>query len=58
MSAPIPAERCDWVDVSAADPCDPSCHEVPDCDAAIVAADGQQGASSVEGASESLTTRV
>ena len=48
MSAPIPAERCDWVDVAAADPCDPSGHEVPDCDPSIVAADGQQGASSIE----------
>jgi hypothetical protein len=41
VSASIPAERCDWVDVSAADPGGSSSHEVPDCDSAIVAADSQ-----------------
>ena len=58
MTTSIPTQRRDWVDVSTADPSNPSGHKVPDGDAAIVAAHGQQGASSVEGAGESLTTRV
>ena len=46
------------MNVSATDPGDPSGHEVPDGNAAIVAAHGQQGTSSVEGAGESLAARV
>lgn len=58
MPAPIPAERRDWVDVSAADPSDAPGHEVPYGDASIVAAHSQKGASSIEGAGESLTAGV
>ena len=58
MSTSIPAERRDWMDVSTTDPSNPSGHEVPDGNTAIVAAHGQQGTSSVEGAGESLAARV
>ena len=38
MSASVPAQRRNWVDVSATDPSDPTGHEVPDGNAAIIAA--------------------
>ena len=44
--------------MSATDPSDPSGHEVPDGDTAIVAAHGQQGTLSVEATGESLAARV
>ena len=58
VSAPVPAERRDWMDVSAAEPSDPSSEEVPDGDATIIAADRQQCTPSVECTGEGLAARV
>ena len=55
VATPVPAKRRDWVDMPAAESSDPTRHEIPDGDAAIVATDGEEGAPPVKGASESLT---
>ena len=39
VSAPVPAERRDWVDVPTAEPSDPTGHEIPDGNTTIVATD-------------------
>lgn len=37
VSTPVPAERCDWMDMSAAQSSNPTGHEVPYRDATVIA---------------------
>lgn len=54
----VSPQRADGVDVCADDLGDAPCEEVPDDDAPVVAAHGQQGAPAVEGAGEGHTDTV
>lgn len=51
-------EGGDGVNVTAADPGNPSGHEIPDSNPTIVAAHSQLCSSSVEGTGEGFTARV
>ena len=51
-------EGGDWVYVSAAYPGNATRHEVPHCNPSIIAANGKQGAPSVESTSQCFTTRI
>ena len=58
MSTPVPAEGGDGVDVSTAQPGNPTGHEVPNGNASIVAPNSQQRAPPVERTGERFTPRV
>ena len=58
MSAPVPTEGRDWMDVPTAKSGNPASHEVPYSDATVIAANSKECPPSIEGTGEGFTPRV